>query len=233
MTPLLGYRDVWLIGGGGKTTLMYRLAAEWCRRGESALCATTTKVWPPRPEQCADLRLGALEAVRLDLRRRPATLTAVASRMEGGKCLGFPADETLALAAEARHLVVEADGAKERPVKAHAPHEPVIAAGASCVAAVVGAWCVGAPLDAQHVHRPEIFAALSGRALGEPVTAEDVARVILRRDGWLRAVPEGAAFHVVVTGEDRGVARALAGHPEAGRLAGVHGVDSRGGQPRG
>jgi probable selenium-dependent hydroxylase accessory protein YqeC len=220
--PLLDYGDVWLIGGGGKTTLMFRLAALWAGSGESALCATTTKIWPPTADQCPDLRVADLAPLVDDLRRRPSPLATVASRIDGGKCLGFSADDTLSLKAHARHLVVEADGSAGRPVKAHAPHEPVIAAGASCVVAVVGAWCVGAPLDAEHVHRPERFAALAGRPLGAAVTAADVARVILHEEGWLRAVPPGAAFHVVVTGAGEEVARALAEHAKAGRLAGVH-----------
>jgi probable selenium-dependent hydroxylase accessory protein YqeC len=222
VSPLLDYGDVWLIGGGGKTTLMFRLAAAWASRGQSAICATTTKIWPPTPEQCPDLRVGELDSLVSDLRRRPAPFVTVARRIEGGKCLGFSAAETLSLKAEARHLVVEADGSAGRPVKAHAPHEPVIAPEASCVVAVVGGWCVGAPLDAEHVHRPELFAALSGRRLGEAVTASDVARVILHEEGWLRAVPPKAAFHVVVTGADSGIIQALESHPRASRLAGVH-----------
>lgn len=221
MKPLLDHGDVWLIGGGGKTTLMFRLAAAWAVRGEAAICATTTRIWPPTPDQCRDLRMADLAALVADLHARPAPLVTVASRIENGKCRGFPAADTLSLRAEARHLVVEADGSAGRPVKAHAPHEPVIAAGAACVVAVVGGWCVGAPLDAEHVHRPERFAALSGRPPGAAVTAEDVARVILHEDGWLRAVPPAAEFHVVVTGSDPGIARAIEDHPRAGRVASI------------
>ncbi len=222
MTPLLDYSDVWLIGGGGKTTLMFRLAAAWAGRGERALCTTTTKIWPPTPDQCPDVRVAGLAELVADLRRNPAPMVAALRCIEGGKCLGFTADEALSLRTEARRLIVEADGSAGRPVKAHASHEPVIAAGAACVVGVVGAWCVGAPLDSEHVQRPELFAALCGRKLGDEVTADDVARVILHEDGWLRAVPRGAAFHVVVTGTDGAIARALALHPNCGRMAGVH-----------
>lgn len=222
MNPLLDHHDVWLIGGGGKTTLMFQLAAAWASRGEATICTTTTQIWPPRPEQCPDLRVADVASLVADLRRRPSSLVTVASRLEDGKCRGFSADDTLSLQAAAHHLVVEADGAAGRPVKAHAPHEPVIAAGAACVVAVVGSWCVGAPLDSSNVHRPERFATLSGRPPGSRITADDVARVILHEEGWLRAVPPGAAFHVVVTGLDQGIARSLALHPRARRLAGVH-----------
>jgi probable selenium-dependent hydroxylase accessory protein YqeC len=222
VNALLEYRDVWLIGGGGKTTLMYRLAAAWAARHETVICTTTTRILPPTADQCSDLRVDGPAALVADLRRRPAPVVTLASAIQDGKCLGFSADEALSFKTEADRLVVEADGSAGRPVKAHAPHEPVLAAGASCVAAMVGSWCVGAPLDAAHVHRPERFAALSGRPLGSTVTAGDVANVILHEKGWLRSVPPAAAFHVVVTGGDTGIIRALEHHPHSHRLAGIH-----------
>ncbi len=222
MNRLLDYPDIWLIGGGGKTTLMFKLAAAWAACGERTICATTTKIWVPTPEQCSDLRLGAFSDVLAGLPARPAPLVAVADRIENGKCLGFSVEETFSLKTVCQRLIVEADGSAGRPVKGHAAHEPQIAAGAACVIAVVGGWCVGAPLDAEHVHRPERFSAISGRPLGEPVTATDVAGVILGDNGWLGSVPANAAFHVVVNGDDNGLLAAIRSHPSAKRLAGFH-----------
>lgn len=222
MNTLLQYRDIWLIGGGGKTTLMYRLAALWAGRGEKVLCTTTTRILPPTREECPDLRVDSLAGLLVDLRNRPALLVTAVRGMKDGKCLGFTAEEALTLRLEADRLVVEADGSAGRPVKAHAPHEPVVAPEASCVVATVGSWCVGTPLDADHVHRPERFSLLAGRPMGAPVRADDVATVILHEQGWLRTVPPGAALHVVVTGGDNGILRALERHPRAGRLAGIH-----------
>ncbi len=226
MKRLLDYSDIWLIGGGGKTTLMFSLATAWAARHETAICTTTTKIWVPSADQCSDLRVGDLTSVVAGLNEQPATMVTVANRIEGGKCLGFSAEEAMSLKAAAEHLVVEADGSAGRPVKAHASHEPQIAAEAACVVAVVGGWCVGAPLDAEHVHRHELFAALSGRNPGTSVTADDVARVILDESGWLRAVPLNAAFHVVVTGSDNGIVAALTSHPHAWRIAAVHRADN-------
>lgn len=222
MNRLLDYPDIWLIGGGGKTTLMFKLAAAWAARGERTVCTTTTKIWVPTPDQCCDLRVGTFKDILADLNDRPASMAAVAHRIENGKCLGFSAEETFSLKTACQRLIVEADGSAGRPVKAHAAHEPQIAAGAACVVAVVGGWCVGAPLDAEHVHRPERFSAISGRPMGEPVTATDVAGVILGANGWLGSVPANAALHVVVNGDDNGLLAAIRTHPSANRLSGLH-----------
>ena len=54
-----------LIGGGGKTTLMYHLASELRQQGTVLVC-TTTKIWPP-----AHLRVCTEEGtLREELRRR-------------------------------------------------------------------------------------------------------------------------------------------------------------------
>lgn len=219
---LLECSDIWLIGGGGKTTLMFRLAAAWVARGKCVICTTSTKIWPPAPDQCPDLRIADFETLLTDLHRRPSAMVTVAQCIENGKCCGFSPEEIMVFKMEAEHLVVEADGSAGRPVKAHAPHEPVIAAGAECVVAVVGTGCVGALLDKDHVHRPELFSELSGRKMGDLVTADDVACVILNEKGWLRAVPSKALFHVVVTGTDAGIAKSLAHHPNVSRISGIH-----------
>jgi probable selenium-dependent hydroxylase accessory protein YqeC len=221
MRQLLDYPDVWLMGGGGKTTLMYQLAAAWRARNETVIATTTTQIRPPTPDQCLDLRVGDLPQLVAGLVHRPAPLATLARRIRDGKCLGFSADDVLSLRPAADRLVVEADGAAGLPVKAHAPHEPVVAASATCVVAVVGAWCIGVPLSAAHVHRPQRFAELSGRPLLSPIGCVDVANVILHDQGWLRCVPDAAAFHVVITGGGERLAEALRGHPFAHRLSGI------------
>lgn len=221
MTPLLSYSDVWLMGGGGKTTLMYKMARAWATQGKSVICTTTTRIFPPSKDQCPDIRYGDVAAVTGSVHDRPTPLVTLARGIESGKCVGYTADEVGALTVLADHVVVEADGAAGRPLKAHASYEPVISRTASCVVAVVGGWSVGRPLNEDHVHRPDRFAELSGLAPGETVTAASVADVILHDEGWGSAVPSTADFFVLVTGADSGIGDALSGHVNAARLTGI------------
>ena len=59
-----------LIGGGGKTTLMYHLAAELRQQGTVLVC-TTTKIWPP-----AHLRVCTEETQCHQLHRQHTPLPA-------------------------------------------------------------------------------------------------------------------------------------------------------------
>lgn len=77
----------------------------------------------------------------------------------------------------ADYVLVEADGAKKLPLKAHAGHEPVIPACAGRTVCVVGVDGIGAPVS-QTCHRPHIFAQLAGVSVDDAVTPEAVAAVL-------------------------------------------------------
>jgi molybdenum cofactor cytidylyltransferase len=51
---------------------------------------------------------------------------------------------------------------------------------------------LGQPLDAEHVHRPECFARLSGLSIGDSVTPEAIAKVLCDPIGGLKNVPPTA-----------------------------------------
>ena len=148
-----------IIGSGGKTSLLYKLAEEL--QGSVILC-TSTLIYPPE---------------------HIPVLTR-AEQVEGVVCVGSPAPNgKLAppiqsfheLASLADYVLVEADGSKHLPLKAHADHEPVIPEDSRLVITVVGASGIGKPIE-EAVHRPEIFRALTGSDLASP---EAVAQVLL------------------------------------------------------
>jgi molybdenum cofactor cytidylyltransferase len=95
-------------------------------------------------------------------------------------------------------ILNEADGSRTLPFKAPAAHEPVIPLETTLVLAIVGADIFGRPLVADHVHRPELVAALSGAALGAPVTPEIVARVLAHPEGGRKGTPPGARVCVLI-----------------------------------
>ena len=109
-----------LIGGGGKTTLMYTMAEELRRRG-TVLVTTSTHI--QRPEQYPTLLTADAAAVTAALTTHGVVCVA-GETAEGKLCA--PALSFELLAALADFVLVEADGSKRLPQKAHAPHEPVI-----------------------------------------------------------------------------------------------------------
>ncbi len=163
-----------VIGAGGKTTLLYTLGRELAE-GHTVLLCTTTKIFPFPDLPCART------AAELDALRRSHRLLCAGTEIPGTGKLTAPETPMAALAERFDYVLVEADGAARRPLKAHAPHEPVVPAQAGRVVLVAGGSGLGRPVR-EAVHRPEIFCHLTGCAPEEPVTAAALGEAI-RREG--------------------------------------------------
>lgn len=213
------------VGGGGKTTVLFALAAEWeaaaghVEGGGLTVLTTTTKMTIPREGRTLPLAIGRDDAFRAgaldDIRLRGLSSAIVGTgRGDRERVLGVdPRWPRRAVDAGLASLVaVEADGSKGRPFKAPALHEPVIPEEVDIVAAVIGAGVLGKPLDERSVHRPEIVAQVAGARIGDQITPELAARVLISADGGRKGVPQSAEFVVLVSaaGRDLDGSRALA-----------------------
>lgn len=163
-----------LIGGGGKTTLMYTLAEELRRRG-TVIVTTSTHI--QKPEQYPVLT--AADNVAAALAKHGAV--CVAGETAEGKLCAPPLSFEV-LAALADFVLVEADGSRRLPLKAHAPHEPVIPPNARRTVYVVGADGFGHPIR-EVCHRPERYAALCGAAEDDIVTPT-LEAAVLHAEGY-------------------------------------------------
>lgn len=187
------------VGGGGKTTLMFRLAAELAARGSTVVTSTTTRLAVHE----TDLAPHCLACERADdmLARLPAALTRTGHVLAVG-CIVREADQVgalpmdtlrrIAALPEVDFLLIEADGSRERPFKAPAAHEPPIPAWTTIVVPVAGLDALGQPLDAGCVHRPEIVAALADCLLGAAIIPAMVAAVLAHPHGGCKNAPISA-----------------------------------------
>ena len=153
-----------VIGSGGKTSLIAHLARTL--PGTVIVC-TSTHIYP---------------AAGLPLLERVETLP------ERAVCVGTPSAQDKLTAPEqsfeelaqlADYVLVEADGSRGLPLKAHLDYEPVIPACAGQTVQVLGLSGLGQPI-AQAAHRPERYAALCGCNTADPVTPERAALVLNR-----------------------------------------------------
>lgn len=182
------------VGAGGKTSVMFALAEEL----------------PPPVVLTTTTHLGAWQALfadRHNLFTSPTALENIAGeglrtvlltgpKVEGDRLSGL--DEK---ALNAVHefctennfsLLIEADGAGQRPLKAPADYEPVVPSWIDHVVVVSGLGGVGKPLNVETVHRPEIFGDLANLQLGETIKIEHLVKVLGSSSGGLKDIPTGA-----------------------------------------
>lgn len=166
---------IWsVIGGGGKTTLLRSLADELVAEGKTVILATTTHFLPFSRIDTV------VSADEFEVARQVKAQRVI--------CVGTPAHEARnagklapsriapqVLAGLADFVLVEADGSKHMPVKAHSDCEPVIPDGSDLTIMVIGASALGRPV-AESVHRAELFCENSGCEQNDVVTPELLAR---------------------------------------------------------
>lgn len=195
-----------ICGAGGKTSLMVALVRELAARGERILATTTTKMaieesdgpWRPyKIDNEDDLRI----CTEGD---SAASLAYHSVDQSRGKLVGLM-PETIDAIARMGHftrIIVEADGAARKPLKAPAPREPVFPCTTDTVVMVAGASGLGQPLDERAVFRADIWSALTGLQAGHPVTPESLARIIVHAEGLGKGAPKQARRLVFINQVD-------------------------------
>ena len=121
-------------------------------------------------------------------------------------------------------LLVEADGSRQRPLKAPAAYEPVVPPFVDAVVVVAGLAALGKPLTSRWVHRSERFAALSGMQPGRPIGVEALAAVLTHPKGGLKGIPSAARRIALLNQADTPELQALGGELAGSLLDAYHAV---------
>jgi molybdenum cofactor cytidylyltransferase len=224
-----------LVGAGGKTSTLFRLADELAAQGKRVVCTTTTRLALTQVAGAVRASLLRYDGSSNFLARVVEAIAAhdeiliVGDDVDQDKVAGVPPGLVDALAAlDAVDVVIyEADGARMLPFKAPAAHEPVLASSTSLLVPVIGVGAIGSPLDDSHVHRAEIVARLAGARPGETVTPTMAARVLAHPEGGLKGRPGAARVTVLINHVDsqaqldaaRLLARLLLGYKEIQAVA--------------
>ena len=160
-----------LVGGGGKTTLLYAMADHCARKGWQALVATTTHI--RQPAAC----YAPVDAARTAL-WQAGHYAVIGTPAENGK-LTLPQPQLLRRMAQADAVFIEADGAKRYPCKVPAAHEPVLLPQSDIVLALAGLSALDRPLREvcfrYDTIRPQFLAAAPDAPLTPPVLAQLLA----------------------------------------------------------
>ena len=204
-------QTVSLVGGGGKSTLMYFLASTCAREGKKVLVTTTTNIFQPD---------GGIYAGTAEEARKlwaAGKIAVIGTPMAGKGKLKMPEEALLKeLIGEADVSFIEADGSKHYPTKVPKDGEPVLIPESDLVIGVFGLSAIGKPLK-KCCFRLERAMELLGVEEDHILTEKDAAEILSSPLGARKDV--GTRNYCVVLNQCDDGQRRRSGNEIAARLA--------------
>ncbi len=209
LTDILKFSDkeiCCIVGGGGKTSLLYALAGEMGER--KALFTTTTKMHHPEEADHPfhSLYLGDLDELPFQAARRPL-YAAQKILTEGGarKVKGYEPDKIARWISRIRPdlLIAEADGAAGKPVKFPAEQEPQLIPGTTRIIGIIGLDILNQPMSGRNFHRFQIAREPLSVIENELATLTILQRLVEHPRGLFKGASQNMMKTLVLNKADR------------------------------
>ncbi len=172
------------IGGGGKTSLIYKLGRDLDNLGNKVIITTTTKMYIPQSHEVDKVLIEpSLEEVKAGLRK--ANLLYLGGPVTNKKVGAIDKKILNDIRDLADYILVEADGAKELPIKLPGDNEPAIPLGTSHVVILVGLRSLNRPLN-EVCFRYERALKILGVKENHILSVEDIFRLVFDNHGLVR-----------------------------------------------
>lgn len=214
-----------LVGAGGKTSALFALARLYPR----ALVGATTHLGAWQLAWAQNIvDVGNPQGTRVLAGEFAPGVSLFYKGIENQRAGGIPPESLKILHTQSiAHripLILESDGARGCPLKAPAAHEPALYLAANAVVVCAGLSALGLPLNETHVHRPQIFAQLSGLAMGAAINPQAIAAVLKHPQGGLKDIPAEMRRICLLTQADTPVRIAAARRIAENLLPAYHAV---------
>lgn len=173
------------VGGGGKTTTIFQLAKELIFLGKKVLISTTTKIGVPLKDEYDYLFLKDIDH---NFNPQNSTITILGEEIKGKKLIGISPERLDEIFTRNIFdiILIEADGANRKTIKAPANHEPVVPISSTKTIGVIGLDSLGKSIDKNNVHRAEILSAISEKALLDIIDEETIIKLVLDKNGLFK-----------------------------------------------
>lgn len=189
------------VGGGGKTSTIVRMARELSNYKKKIILTSTTRL------ENIDFKMvrihRQLERSNVDkieslLENEP--VFCAKRRVRGGKVKGIHPRIVSQINREVNfnYMLVEADGAGKKSLKAHNKYEPQVPMCTTLFIPVVGLDIVGKKLNLSNVHRPRMVCRVLNKSLGDTIEPEDLINILKNPGGLLKARPPATRTAVIL-----------------------------------
>ncbi|MGL4983017.1 MAG: selenium cofactor biosynthesis protein YqeC [Treponemataceae bacterium] len=186
-----------VVGAGGKTRLIYELARELTQRNKKIFITTTTHMYiPPKqsdliflPEELITDGHTFFESNAIVVAGKPVTYE---------KFTQLRAVTYTMIARLADIILIESDGAKHKPLKIPAAHEPVIHPSSDCVIIVCSLFALGKKAK-DMLFRYELGLEQKVFLPNHIITIDDIVTVLTSANGSRKGIRKCHTVRYVIT----------------------------------
>lgn len=176
-----------LFGGGGKTSMLFKLGLELANTYTKVLMTSIVKAGPSQDFPIV-LSQSDCHIEKLFQDQRPLYLLKEMIRKD--KYYGFESAELERWLPNIDACVFEADGARDLPLKAHNNYDPVIPSFVSKVIIMIGADVVNTQLSDGKVHRADLFKSIWRIQDNTRIDVRLITEVVTTNKGYLSKIPD-------------------------------------------
>ena len=199
------------VGAGGKKTTMFRLAK--AHTGRVGITATAHIEFFPRSLEATNYigdERDLLDAIKNDKHSHAIAFAKPSERFGRRAGVSLESIEKFKDVGNFDLLLIKADGARGRLIKAPAEHEPAIAMCSDTIIPIMSANVIGLPLTEEIAHRVEKISEVTGLKAGEIIQPKHIARLLASPEGSLKSTGNAKVIpliNMVDDGELEKVAR--------------------------
>ena len=176
-----------LLGGGGKTALLHKLAGEFAKYYPSVLQTSLTKTaFHPsdNPLILNGINIAELKSQKFD--RNP--LFIIGEKISNQKLKGISEVDLDIIRCQFDITIFECDGARNKPLKVHTKYDPIVPDFVTHVIIIVGADVINTKVSDGLVHRPELFCKMWDVGMDFVVDIGFIVQVVASQKGYLSKI---------------------------------------------
>jgi len=183
------------VGSGGKTSLIFSI----CREIYQSSIITTTTHLSIEQSSLANRHFRSVNPtdwITESININGVTLiTKEPDDLETSRLQGFLTTELTGLSKYCLKndipLFMEADGSRQRPIKAPASHEPQIPAFVNKECIVLGLGGLRKPINEEWVHRPQNFSTVINKKRNQLIEIDDIFEYLIHPNGGSKSILSG------------------------------------------
>ena len=172
------------VGAGGKTTTIEKLSKELCTHAKKVLVTTSTAMYNPNMEIYDKVFIGSFPKDYIP-KSKSITFYADATIGMKVKCLDLEILDEIISQNLFDYVLIEADGSREKPIKAPNDTEPVISKYTTKTVGVIGLDSLNQPIK-EICHRPEIFCKLTNNKMDDCIDIDSIINLVKSPKGLFK-----------------------------------------------